>query len=123
MSAANRYEYSGQGTADGVNPLVIKFGQPPSGRTWDLRSVALMDATNPVTTHDATVFVLCPKGDTPTFLPSEVRDVTPCGLPTANHYSRGTIVMEPLESVQLWIYSLPASTIITATIQVEEEHA
>jgi hypothetical protein len=115
-----RYEYSGQGTADGTNPLVIKFGQPPSGRTWDLRSVAIMDAITPTTTHDATIFVMSPKGDTPVFLPSEVRDVTPCGLPTANHYSRGTIIMEPLESPQLWIYGLAVGVIITATIQVEE---
>jgi hypothetical protein len=119
----NRYEISGQGTADGTNPLVITFGAPPPGRSWDLRSVALMDAASPIATHDATVFVVTPKGHSPTFQPSEVRDVTPCGLPTANHYSRGTIVMGPSESVELWIYSLTASVIITATIQVEEEAA
>jgi hypothetical protein len=119
----NRYESSQQGTADGTNPLVLRMGNPPAGRTWDLRSVALMDATSPTTTHDCTIFVVTPKGDTPTFLPSEVRDVTPCGLPTANHYSRGTIVMRPLESVVLWVYGLGEGVVITATIQVEEERA
>ena len=115
---SSRYEASGQGTADGTNPIVIIFGAPPPGNAWDLRSVALLDGVSPVTTHTATAFVVTPKGHSPAFLPSEVRDVI-SGIPIANHYSRGTIVVAPSESVELWIYGLSASVVITETIQVE----
>lgn len=119
----NRYENSKQGKVPATGPLVIDFGNAPSGREWDLRRVAIMDSDNPVTLRDATVFIMTPKGTSASFLPSEVADVTPCGIPTANNYSRGTIVFGPLESVQLWIYGLPVDVNITATMQVEEAHA
>ena len=125
MSFPQRREASASGTADGTNPVVLDLGAPASGNQWDVRRVIVVDGGNPTTAHTTgiTVFVVTPHGGAQNlFQPSEIADVTACGIPAAASWSRGTIVLMPLERIELWIYGLSASTKVIGTMQAEESH-
>jgi hypothetical protein len=116
-----RRELSNTGQVPASGPLAIDLGAPVSGFVWDVRRITIIDAIDPTLTFTGTVFVVTPQGgDTQVLRPNEIADVTACGLPAVATYSRGTIVLEPNEHVQVWLYNVTPATRIIAVAQVEE---
>ncbi|MCI4354109.1 MAG: hypothetical protein L3K06_01940 [Thermoplasmata archaeon] len=114
-----RVDFSGQAKVPPAGPLVVTLGRPNAGKEWDLRALTICDESSPQTQHSTTAFIVGGSSET-SLNPVDIKDVALC-IPNTATYSRGTIILQSNDVLQVWAYGLPAGLDVLVTGQVETE--